>query len=415
MGRQLERRYREQAIIGRLLARPRDLPAVQLEGLRPDHFREPGAADIARHVWAGVSNTGEILRLMQEHGRYTPEAEAFCVQAGRNPERGSLLNLVRMFMFDASEDATREALLGALQMLDERSVEAWEVRAKAREALSAVDASEDPDAGEDAVAAIKAVVESAYIPDRSGLSTGIPWLDEITGGLKAGRLWCVAAGSGVGKSALSYQMLRANLNMGGRVAHWSIEMGLEEVMQRVLSQESGVPLTRIIRGLCDMEDSARLSKAHGDFPAENYWFSSSTAVTAASVEGEVARLSRSGVKLVVIDQLDLMRHPPADRNDLRIRETTKSLKAIARRHQVAIVLLHQVTRSSASDGRPLTMHDLRDSAVENDCDVVVLLNKMKDKGHVVHMLSVGKNRMGLTGACRVRKCPTTVKFTQCSS
>lgn len=240
----------------------------------------------------------------------------------------------------------------------------------------------------------------------------VPYADlaDKVGDLMPGQLITIGGRPGQGKTALGLDIARHAARHGRRVLFHSLEMTRREVQTRILSAEQRIPLEKLVPGkvldlLTDDERRRYIDHAHtiGDM---DITVDDNPNVGLSRIKAQIGRLERNGgaPSLVVIDYLQLMDKPDADREDLRIKEVTTGLKRLAKDKNLTIVLLSQVRRESANreDGVPL-LSDFADSAsVERDSNLCLMLSTpgKDDPDHPragEAILSVAKNRGGKTG------------------
>lgn len=209
---------------------------------------------------------------------------------------------------------------------------------------------------------------------RKGLMTGLADLDDMLAGLHGSDLIVIAGRPGMGKSTLAQTIARTVANCAP-VAVFNAEMSEEQQNDRLLAAESSVPLSRIRVGQ-ELEDSewTRLSGATASLMRLPIRFDYRSAPTLAHVQRQCRTMKRQcGLGLVVVDYLQLMAMPDAERRDLQIGLLSAGLKALAKDLRVPVIALSQLNRSleQRPDKRP-RMSDLRDSgAIEQDADVIL--------------------------------------------
>lgn len=253
---------------------------------------------------------------------------------------------------------------------------------------------------------IEAAGKQGRIP---GLSTGVEHLDQMTGGLRPGQLWVVAGRPGMGKSVVGvHWAILAALRARRRVALFSLEMTAAEVVSRVISGETGIPLARITRGRLSDDEWATVTSWTGDISDAPLWIDDSAPLTLADIAARARRLhAREKLDLVVIDYLQLIK-PGAGRRDRtreqEVAEITTSLKLLAKELGVPVVIMAQLNRGPEQrvEKRPV-LSDMRESgSVEQDVDVALLLYREgyykadSTKPHELELI-VAKHRNGPTG------------------
>jgi replicative DNA helicase len=237
----------------------------------------------------------------------------------------------------------------------------------------------------------------------------------LDGGVRAGELVIVAGRPGAGKTAYALGIASDCAEAGGRVGVVSLEMGREELADRLLARAAGTPLARIRTGELDDDENMRQWRAH--VGAWNIRIAAPPSASTPQVITQARRWAARGLDLLVIDYLQLMKHGRADRHDLAIGETTSALKQLARDLRVPVLLLSQLNREV--DRRSSTkkrvqqdehwwldvelprLSDLRDSGhIESDADVVLFPVRGEQFGiesPSAAALVVAKNRNGRVG------------------
>lgn len=246
----------------------------------------------------------------------------------------------------------------------------------------------------------------------TGIQTGIPLLDEWTGGLQPGRVYGVGARAKMGKSVLALNLCGHAAELGKHVTLWSQEMTREEVMQRLTCAQSGVPYQVLQRPklLDSVEDAmARLHQATAVFSKSNLRVADATDVTIEQIESQARQAKACGeLDVLCIDYLGLLRPPKVDRHDLAIGHITRRTKILAKDLRVPVILVFQINRGNEQGQtvRPPRPSDARDSgSIEQDLDAMILLhrpnyyNKAAAKGL---RLELALQRNGQTGLIHMK-------------
>jgi replicative DNA helicase len=241
--------------------------------------------------------------------------------------------------------------------------------------------------------------------DLLGLPTGIAPMDLLTRGLQPGENTVIGARSGAGKSSAMCQAAAANCRQGTPVMLVSVEMSSQQLLRRLIAEDSGVPFPRIAdpkwataadMGAID-EAAARIAK----------WPLHIVDDSSLSIERLIAMariaVRRDGVKLVAVDYAQIVSAQGKDER-LRVAAVSRGLTRLAKDENVPVLVLSQLARADRSNpNRRPAMSDLRESSqLENDAHVVALLHREWDEEHgrlsSDGELIVAKNRSGETGA-----------------
>ncbi len=241
-----------------------------------------------------------------------------------------------------------------------------------------------------------------------GVPTGFRSLDKILGGMQKSDLLIVAARPGMGKTSLALTMaLNASRQHGARVAVFSLEMSSEQLVQRLLSQESRIDSQRLRLGQVQDNEWERLAAAVGVLSECAIYIDDSAAISPFELRTKARRLAAEhGVDLLIVDYMQLMNS--GQRNENRVQEMSyisRSLKQLARELRVPVVALSQLSRQveGRADKRP-QLSDLRESgSIEQDADVVMFVfreDMYKDDSERKNIaeIIISKHRNGPTGS-----------------
>jgi replicative DNA helicase len=213
----------------------------------------------------------------------------------------------------------------------------------------------------------------------TGVATGFPEVDEMTGGLQKGDLVVVAARPSMGKTAfVTGVALHAAITHQVPVAIFSLEMSKQQVVQRMLCSEALVDLGRLLRGRLQDDDFGRLAQAAGHLNTAPLWIDDSGSITVLEMRAKSRRLKadQPELGLIVVDYIQLMSAGgDAENRQQEVSAISRGLKALAKELAVPIIALSQLSRApeQRSDHRP-QLSDLRESgSIEQDADVVGFL------------------------------------------
>ena len=259
--------------------------------------------------------------------------------------------------------------------------------------------------------------------DISGLSTGLRDLDKFISGLNNSDLMLLAARPGMGKTSMA---LNIALNVAKKypkktVAFFSLEMSKQQLVTRLISNESFVDNKKLVTGRLDPEDWSKIGLASTVLNQTDLRVDDNTSLTVAEMNAKCRRLENLG--LVIIDYLQLMtaaggpvKYGGENRQQV-VSDISRSLKIMAKELNVPVVCLSQLSRANESrqDKRPM-LSDLRESgAIEQDADEVLFLyredyyNKETEKQNVAECI-VAKNRHGETGTVELQWLPQFTTF-----
>lgn len=248
-------------------------------------------------------------------------------------------------------------------------------------------------------------------------------LDEMLGGFQPGQLIILAARPSMGKTALALNIaINAAIKEKKTVSLFSLEMGNEQLVDRILCTVSWTAMHKITKWQLDEDDFANLGEAMELLSGANMFMDDKGAVTLQELRSKLRRLKieKWWLDMVVIDYLQLMSagwSKFAWNRVQEISEISRGLKELARELKVPIVALSQLSRAveSRPDKRP-QLSDLRESwSIEQDADSVLMLYRedyydpYTDKKWLANIF-VRKNRNGPTGEVELRWVAQNMKF-----
>ncbi|HQP60336.1 MAG TPA: replicative DNA helicase [Anaerolineaceae bacterium] len=234
------------------------------------------------------------------------------------------------------------------------------------------------------------VVVSAYfdqVDQRSrhdeeimGVPTGLLDLDRVLGGLQKSDLLIIAGRPGMGKTGFLLSVAKnAALKHKKRVAIFSLEMSNEQLVQRLIAQETGIDTQKMRTGKLDPDEWQLFVHAIEVLGETEIWLDDTPALTPMQLRTKCRRLElEHGLDLVVVDYLQLMSSDT--RNDNRVQEVSyisRNLKILARELKVPVLAAAQLSRAveQRTDKRPI-LSDLRESgSLEQDADIVMFINR----------------------------------------
>jgi replicative DNA helicase len=161
---------------------------------------------------------------------------------------------------------------------------------------------------------------------------------------------------------------------------FSLEMSRGSLAQRLISARSGIDLHHLRTGQMGMEEWNRLNTACGELHEAPLYIDDTPALTVLQLRARARRMvSQFGVKVIIIDYLQLLTSPTAARESRQVEVATisRGIKALARELNVPVVCLAQLNRGTEQrEGNRPRMADLRESgSIEQDADVVMLLHR----------------------------------------
>ncbi|MBC2576976.1 replicative DNA helicase [Peptostreptococcus russellii] len=241
----------------------------------------------------------------------------------------------------------------------------------------------------------------------TGLDTGFIDLNKKLGGFHKSDLILIAARPGMGKTAFALNLVaNAAIKSKASVAVFSLEMSKEQLVQRLISSQSNVPLSHIAKGKIADNEWSKILDGMKVLGESKIFIDDTPGIKISEIRSKCRKLKiEEGLDMVMIDYLQLME---ADgRNESRQQEVSKisrSLKILAKEMNCPVIALSQLSRNTESgkDHMP-KLSDLRDSgAIEQDADIVMFIyrdeyyNEIETTKKNIADIKIAKNRHGET-------------------
>ena len=223
----------------------------------------------------------------------------------------------------------------------------------------------------------------------SGVPSGFPSIDKITLGWQASDLIILAARPSVGKTAFVLNLARnAAVDFNMPVAIFSLEMPSIQLAKRMMVSETRLSADKIKGGTkLEPHEWVQLEEQIKRLAKAPLYIDDTPSLPVMEFRSKVKKLvKQKGVRLVVVDYLQLMQGP-AELRGMREQEVaaiSRTLKATAKELNVPIIALSQLSRQSenrqGSNRRP-QLSDLRESgSIEQDADMVVFIHRYDYQG-----------------------------------
>lgn len=259
----------------------------------------------------------------------------------------------------------------------------------------------------------------------SGVPSGFTGIDKFTLGWQPSDLIIIAARPAMGKTAFVLTMAR-NMAVDHKipVAFFSLEMASKQLVKRLFVSETGLPSEKIRGGRKLAEhEMIQLHERIRELNAAPLYLDDTPSLSIYEFRSKARRLVRSaGVKLIIIDYLQLMTGPPELRGmrEQEVANISRSLKSIAKELDVPVIALSQLSRAVETRGgnKKPQLSDLRESgAIEQDADIVMFLHRPDYYGLVEDPsergkseVIIAKHRNGSTGSVTMRFYSSEAKF-----
>jgi replicative DNA helicase len=240
-----------------------------------------------------------------------------------------------------------------------------------------------------------------------GVPTGFRNLDKMLGGLQKSDLIIVAARPAMGKTSLMLTLAQnAARKYNQRVAIFSLEMSAEQLVQRLISSETGIDSQRLRIGNLREEEWPVFIQATGSLSETMIFVDDTPSISAMQVRTKARRLyAEYGLDLLIVDYLQLMQSDRRSENRVQeISFLSRALKGLARELNIPVLVASQLSRAveQRNDKRPM-LSDLRESgSIEQDADIVIFIYRDEyyspetEQPNIAEII-VSKHRNGPTG------------------
>ncbi len=271
------------------------------------------------------------------------------------------------------------------------------------------------------------ILESREGQHITGVPSGFVELDEMTSGLQHGEMIIVAARPSMGKTAFALNVAENMALAGHGVAVFSLEMGKQQLVQRLLCSRAAIDSQRLRRNQLGARDFQKLMGACGELQDAPIYIDDTPGLSLLQLRAKARRLAvRHGLDAIVIDYLQLLTSGRrAESRQVEVSEISRGIKALARELNVPVICLSQLNRGSENrEGHRPRMSDLRESgSIEQDADVVTMLHREEyyhqadpdwadlnpDKVGVAELI-IAKQRNGPTGVVKMTWVPGSTRF-----
>ncbi|MDF0728509.1 replicative DNA helicase [Cytobacillus sp. S13-E01] len=244
--------------------------------------------------------------------------------------------------------------------------------------------------------------------DITGIPTGFTELDRMTAGFQRNDLIIVAARPSVGKTAFALNIAQnVATKTDENVAIFSLEMGAEQLVMRMLCAEGNINAQNLRTGALTAEDWSKLTMAMGSLSNSGIFIDDTPGIRISDIRSKCRRLKQeTGLGMILIDYLQLIQGSgrSGENRQQEVSEISRSLKELARELKVPVIALSQLSRGveQRQDKRPM-MSDIRESgSIEQDADIVAFLyrddyyDKESENKNIIEII-IAKQRNGPVG------------------
>lgn len=242
--------------------------------------------------------------------------------------------------------------------------------------------------------------------DVTGISTGFHNLDMKTSGLHKTDLIVLAARPGIGKSALAMQISRNVALQKHPVMFFSLEMGAEQLLGRLIASESKVNAKSINSGRISDVELEAIELGGKIIKSMPLFINDRAGIQIKDIRSQLKQHNsrKQKIEVVVVDYIQLMVGSGKKDDTVRqVTEITRGLKMLAKDFGITVIALSQFSRDVEKRGGRPRLSDLRDSgSIEQDADIVFFLHTETTEedsfGNRDVELIIGKHRNGSTGS-----------------
>ena len=210
-----------------------------------------------------------------------------------------------------------------------------------------------------------------------GVDTGFAELNKMTTGFGKGDLVIIAARPAMGKTSFILNTVNSLINQGKGVAFFSLEMPAEQLMLRLLSIQTSIPLQKLRVGDMNDQQWSSLNGAIDNMNSAKLFVDDQGSVNINQLRSKLRKLKNQHpeIEIAVIDYLQIMQGVGNQDRHLQVSEISRGLKMLARELEMPIVALSQLNRGleSRNDKRPM-LSDIRESgSIEQDADIILFV------------------------------------------
>jgi replicative DNA helicase len=256
----------------------------------------------------------------------------------------------------------------------------------------------------------------------TGQASGFRDLDNMLSGLQQGEMIIIAARPSMGKTAFALNIAEyMAVDNRQPIAFFSLEMGRQQLAERLLSSRAQVDGQRMRRNMLNADEFVKLQHAAGELYEAPMFIDDTPGLSILQLRAKARRLAvQHDIKAIFIDYMQLMSSAGAESRQQEVSEISRGIKALARELRVPVVCLSQLNRNpEGRESKKPMLSDLRESgSIEQDADVVMMLhredyyNQAKDdfEANNTAQVIVAKQRNGPTGVVDLHFDNNTTRF-----
>jgi replicative DNA helicase len=266
-------------------------------------------------------------------------------------------------------------------------------------------------------------MESRTDTESQVITTGFDAIDFLIGGWKQRELVILGARPSMGKSALAMQLAVNAARRNYSTLFMSIEMGLDDLVQRLLAMETGINSRRLQTTVLypsEIASTRGVVKSYKNMPL---YLSDDSPCTLQILQNRAMQVKAKcgSLDLVIVDYLQMITTKGGDNRSNELDAVSRGLKALAKELNTTVIALASLNRGveKRDDKRPI-MSDLREAGgIEFDADKICFLYRpmyysTPDERHDLETedaeFIVTKNRNGQVGSVKLTFLPNVPKF-----
>ena len=385
----------EESVLGAMMLEPSGVDQA-LEGLDPDCFYDPRHRSVFEAMLELVKNhvpvdIVTVTSKLREKGDLEIVGGS-SVLAGFTEKVGSAANLEYYIRILRQKAIQRDLITASYQILKDSFDDSIVVddlidksESRIYDATRSIARREVQDIGSILKFVVDDIEEKQKSTGLGGVPSGYPSIDRVTNGWQPSDLVIIAARPSVGKTAFALNIARnAAVDHHMPVAVFSLEMSCAQLAKRLVVSETGLSGDKI-KGSIKLEDYEweQLEYRIRDLSRAPLYIDDTPSLPVMEFRTKAKNLVKNkGVKLIVVDYLQLMQAPDQGKGGLREQEVayiSRTLKATAKELNVPILALSQLSRNAVqrqgSGGKPV-LSDLRESgSIEQDADMVIFIHR----------------------------------------
>ena len=415
----------EQAVLGSIIIDPKCLNDIAVQ-MKSEYFYIPQH----REIYSVMSSMYELsqtidfvslLEKLKNDGIYDePGGKAYLTQLVQNvPSVANVLTYVAIIKERYYARALMSAAQNIIKDINDNELDSGKLLDNAEQRIFEIRQGREVSG----LTHIKSVIENETYDrlvklsdpetrnEYLGIPCGIGELDRMITGLNKSDLIILGARPGMGKTSFALNIARnVAVNTNRTVCFFSLEMTRDQLAQRMLSSEAGIPSEKLRTGNLEPDDFTRLTQAGELLSKTSIYFDETSNITVPEMKAKLRRMKK--VDLVIIDYLGLMKSAkPTENRVQEVSEITRNLKIMAKDLKVPVIACAQLSRGTETKGKSHkpALSDLRESgSIEQDADIVLFLyreayydnEKADDEDRSDQTMSqciVAKNRHGEIG------------------